>query len=225
MKFLKKFNTEEEYVAYLNSDDFVRPCVARIVDDKAVHYKKRYKNGVYIQHVDGKLFTTEQWTENGFASSVANGVALISENAQFVISKTQAGYTVWSSDVNSVEGICTTTDISVANKDFAGEHNTELMLATDTSGAGYLCANYTFPNGQKGYLPSFGEWRLVYYDKTTIANALSLIKADGFKGDYWSSTQYTETEAWKYSTTQSTGYGHDNKSSNNRVRAFAPLNY
>lgn len=201
MKFLKKFNTEEEYEAYLNSDDFVRPCVARIVDDKAVRYKKRYKNVVYVQHVDGKLFTTEQWTEKGFANDVANGVAVATNKVEIVIAKESLGLKYWSSDFyNAVDGIMITTDSAIAMTDYMGYNNTSLMLATDTSGAGFSCANYAFPNGQKGYLPSLGEWVEAYKYKTLINEAMSLIGGAKIPTNdkHWSSTQEEANSAWNF---------------------------
>jgi hypothetical protein len=198
MKFLKKFNTEEEYEEYLMGKDFVRPCIARIVDDKAVKYRKRYKNGVYIQHVNGKLFTTEQWTENGFANDLANGVAVINGNVSFVIAKTEISSSMdWSSDTqNEVSGILLTRASTIAKKDFAGQKNTLLMLATDTNEAGYSCANYVFPNGQKGYLPALGEWEIAYQNSSAIYEAMSLIGGTQFNNYYWSSTQYSANFSW-----------------------------
>lgn len=33
-------------------------------------------NGVYIQHINGKLYTTDEWTAKAFANDEANGVAV-----------------------------------------------------------------------------------------------------------------------------------------------------
>jgi hypothetical protein len=225
MKFLKKFNTEEEYEAYLNSDDFVRPCVARIVDDKAVHYKKRYKNVVYVQHVNGNLFTTEQWTEKGFSNDAANGVAVVAKEASFVIAKTDAGTsTMWSSDTSTlIDGILTTADLAPARTDFAGQQNTELMLTVDTSKAAYVCANYTFPNGSKGYLPALGEWYIAYQNKSAIDAAMALIGGTAVRSvHYWSSTQGSASNAWRLDL--SSGYASNYyKSTSSPARAFTSL--
>ena len=44
--------------------------------------------GVYVQHVDGKLYTSEEWSNNAFANDSANGVAVLSMNDYcFVIAK------------------------------------------------------------------------------------------------------------------------------------------
>ena len=225
MRFLKKFNTEEEYEAYLNSEDFVRPCVARIVDDKAVRYKKRYKNGVYVQHVDGKLFTTEQWTEKGFSGSDANGVALITSNVQYVIAKTDAsaGYTLWSSSTSKVDGATVAYSFDKAKNDFAGEVNTAI-IANEVSGAATLCIDYIVPNGQSGYLPALGELREACEHKTDVESAMSLIDGESFAA-MWSSTQKAGTDAWVIHWSNNVSSAYSKNSTNGVVRAFAPLNY
>ena len=158
----------------------------------------RERTDIYIQHIDGTLYTTDEWTAGGYANDQANGVAVVCASTSFV---TRAGYVytgVWSSDMsNLVEGILTTSQLSEAITDFAGAANTALMLATDTSGAAYACNNYTFPNGAKGYLPALGEWNVVFLNMDMINAALTLIGLKGFTSYYyWSSTQVSATQVW-----------------------------
>lgn len=157
------------------------------------------KTDIYIQHIDGTLYTTDEWTAGGYANDQANGVAVVCASSSFV---TRGAYVYtgnWSSDTsNLVEGILTTAQSSKAITDFSGVANTALMLATDTSGAAYACNNYTFPNGAKGYLPALGEWNVVFLNKDRINAALTLIGISGVFGSYyyWSSTQASATAAW-----------------------------
>lgn len=184
------------------------------------------KTDIYIQHIDGTLYTTDEWTAGGYANDQANGVAVVCASASFVIAKTDAStYVRWSSDVNnSVEGILTTSTESVAITDFAGAANTALMLATDTSGAAYACNNYTFPNGAKGYLPAIGEWNVVYLNSACIEAALALIGASRRSNYYWSSTQYSANQAW-YIYLNNGAKGAEVKAySHYPARAFTSLN-
>lgn len=188
-----------------------------------------YENGVYIQHINRKLYTTSEWESGAFSNDDANGVALITDNARFVIAKSQSTSSAWSSSAYSlVDGILTTTDANVAKTDFAGYENTQLMLATDTSGAGYTCANYTFPNGDKGYLPSLGEFCEVILNISAINSALTLVGANEFIGfaSYWTSTQGASDSAWgTWSSYGTPSFENALKYRSRYVRAFATLNF
>ena len=155
-------------------------------------------DGVSIQHRDGKFYTTDDWVAKGFSNDDANGVAVKNEQCGFVIAKTWFDGVPWSSDAsNLVNGILTTTSSAEAKMDFAGTANTELMIATDTSGAAYVCRNYTFPNGAKGYLPAAGEADVITQNRTTINSAIALINGSKIPNNpIWSSTQYSSTDAW-----------------------------
>lgn len=184
------------------------------------------RTDIYIQHIDGTLYTTDEWTAGGYANDQANGVAVVCASSSFVIAKTNTSNSVrWSSDAsNSVEGILTTMTTSEAMTDFAGAANTALMLATDTSGAAYFCNNFTFPNGAKGYLPALGELNIANKNKASIAAALTLIGGATLKGDtYWTSTQYSKNRAWTLDFDDG-GISGARKDSTSNMRAFTSLN-
>ena len=217
MIYLKEFATEAD----VTMD--VSPNVVYVNDTKKVLYNVA-PMGVFIQHIDGSLHTMEAWTAAGFTGEQANGVAVNAKECDFVISKTSLGSMAWSSDTgNKVAGILTTSTNSVALTDFSGQENTALMLATDTNRAGYTCANYTFPNGEKGYLPALGEWNTAYANKAAIDEAMTLIGGTALGSNYyWSSTQYSPNFAWNL--TWSHGYtNYDSKGSTYSVRAFSAL--
>lgn len=197
MKYLRKFETETEYNAFPKSP--TKSYVSLISDGNVIKYDKPIAPGIYVQHIDGKLYTKDEWTNGGYAASSANGVALVSEQCAFVVAKDKiSDKLAWSSNTKgSIAGILTTSDKPSARGDFAGEANTALMLATDTSGAAYRCANFTFPNGKKGYLPSLGEWYLVKQNSSQIISLMSLIGGVAINyAEHWTSTQYEDGRAW-----------------------------
>lgn len=193
MKYIKKFDKEADIMME------VQPNVVLAADTGKVSYNVpiTYPKGVFVQHIDGTLYSEENWTSGGFSNDEANGVAVITEKASFVIAKTDLGLIDWSSKPNTlVDGILTTTDKATALTDFAGYNNTQLMLATDTSGAGYACANYTFPNGDKGYLPALGELEEAYANKSKIDSLMTKIGGSEITLWSWSSTQKDAKSSW-----------------------------
>ena len=181
--------------------------------------------GVYIQHINGEYFTSEEWTAGGYSNDLANGVLVASKECTFVMAKEDVGSRKqWSSDTNNaVDGILTTGKLAVAETDYLGEANTALMLATDTKGAGYLCANYVFPNGKKGYLPALGEWNVAYANKSDINSLMTLIGDTSLGSNfYWSSTQFSAASAWVMGW-GSGPTGGNLKENIGHVRAFTTL--
>lgn len=217
MIYLKEFATEAD----VTMD--VSPNVVYVNDTKKVLYNVA-PMGVFIQHIDGSLHTMEAWTAAGFTGEQANGVAVNAKECGFVISKTSLDSMAWSSDTgNEVAGILTTSTKSVALTDFSGQENTALMLATDTNRAGYTCANYTFPNGEKGYLPALGEWNTAYANKAAIDEAMTLIGGTALGSNYyWSSTQDSARYAWRL-TWDDGSTDYYGKFYNFYVRAFSAL--
>ncbi len=74
-----------------------------------------------------------------------------------------------------------TDSVPTARTDYSGAENTLKIASISTSGAAYSCANFTFPNGHKGYLPAFGELYIVYSNMTNISSAMNLIGGEAFK--------------------------------------------
>lgn len=222
MKYLKKFNTKDELSAWQGSSEHAKPNV--VLAEGVIGYNLT-KLGVYIQHIDGTLYDDDGWTNGGFSNDEANGVAVITANASFVIAKTDLGKMAWSSNTSSlVDGIMATTDGATAKTDFAGYNNTQLMLATDTRGAGYSCANFTFPNGDKGYLPALGELKEAYGNKSKINSLMTKIGGAVLQSrSYWASTQCGPGASWRMNWSGGT-VGDDNKYyADNYVRAFSAL--
>ena len=195
MKYLKEFENEADVQVY------VQPNVVLANDTGKVLYNVEPVKGVFIQHIDGKLYTTSQWTSEGFSNDLANGVAVCNGEVAFVMAKKVYSAIEWSSDTTTlIDGVTTTEDKDVAKADFAGKENTKAILKTDTSEAAYRCANYVFPNGQKGYLPALGELCvLAEFDDDDVMDAYTQIGSFIAHTAYIrSSTQKNATEAWVF---------------------------
>lgn len=222
MKYLRKFNTADELSAWQSSPEYAKPNV--VLTDGVIGYNIS-QLGVYIQHIDGTLYDEAGWTNGGFSNDDANGVAVITAKASFVIAKVDIGQRPWSSETTTlVDGIFTTTDSTTALTDFAGYDNTQLILATTTSGAGYSCANFTFPNGDKGYLPALGELKEANNNMSKIDSLMTKIGGAALRPqEYWSSTQYNNAQSWSFKWNYSREQNELKSRTFTYVRAFSAL--
>lgn len=192
MKYIKKFNTASEVVVY---DPF---NIVLVADTDTVLYNVPAM-GIWVQHINGDLYSADDWTVNGFSNEEANGVALIDAKAAFVIAKSDTSTSNWSDNENTlIEGASAFTNKSDALSDYSGLANTEAVLNVDTGGVFGLCNQYIFPNGKNGYLPALGEYHLMYQNLAKINAAMSAIGGTQMKANYWSSTQYDAEYAWRY---------------------------
>lgn len=193
MKYLRKFASEADV------DMDVLPNVVLIGGTGKVLYN--VMDGVFIHHVDGKLYTTDAWAAGGFTNDQANGVAVKKGSVKFVIAKKDiSSSSYWSSDGSSgVNGVMMTEDSEIAKTDYAGFANTEKIVVTGVKGAAYACSKYIFPNGAQGYLPALGEWAVAFSYINEINAALEAIGELSFYVNtyHWSSTQGTTTTAWR----------------------------
>lgn len=224
MRYLRKFTDAATANTFLASDDNLSPNVIYVESNKHVLFD--IKQGLFIQHVNGKLFTSEGWEAQGFAPSDANGVAVCDANSSFVISKDSLGLRTWGVSY-IVNNVLATTNTNTAKADYDGEDHTreivrQLTGVADESGitgapAAQDAAAYRFPNGKPGYLPSFGELMFMYNNRTTINEMLNAIGGTalewktGTSAKYiiWSSTQRSETAAWCVLTSYSPSYYAD----------------
>lgn len=200
MKYLRKFATEAEV---LMADT---PNVVLAEDTKKVLYNIK-SNGVYIQHINGNLYITSEWSANGFANDEANGIAIISDEASFVMAKSNVSNSglSWGGRNKAISGIATATAGAEAIKDFNGFANTTKIIeqlngytygGVTGAPAAEACVAYVFPNGKRGYLPSMGEWRVAYKNSAAVIEAMHKIGAEHRIGYYWTSTQEGPNSAW-----------------------------
>lgn len=162
---------------------------------------------VYIQHIDGTLYTKEEWTSNNFNNEQANGVALSNSEVGFVVSKDQSSSKLaWGGYNKTITDIVTTTSQSEAVLDNNGAGNTPKIIEqcsgytsngiTGAPAAEY-CANYVFPNGKTGYLGALGEWKALYDNKAKVKELMTLIGGTAISdGNYWTSTQHSSYYSW-----------------------------
>ena len=153
--------------------------------------------GIWIVDSDGNLTATDSW--NTANNSKAVGVAVLTEKARFIISKSDQVQTSWSSQSNFVQisGICTTTNQSSALLDFAGASNTSAIAAQDTQASAAIYCQGKSINGKKCYLWSLGEMQEAYNNKSAVGAALSKIGGTAMVSTYyWTSTQYDPKAAW-----------------------------
>lgn len=164
---------------------------------------KPSKDGIYILGIDNILYKDYEWSQ---PNENAVGIAVIDSrhpNGGFVIAKENKNDLSWSKDgvYDLVSGVTTTTDSSTAKVDYKGIENTNAIVnhfgdSTDYS-AGY-CNNYTFPNGQKGYLGALGEWQIAYENKSEVDTCLALISPTCSMEDMYvaTSTQNSQNSSW-----------------------------
>ena len=184
--------------------------------------------GVFIQHVDGKLYTTDEWTAKGFSNDEANGVAVSAEECKFVVAKEYIMSKVWNTwqyaAIDSLPFISSSAD---AKNDFDGISNTAILAVFDTYGAAYTCVNYIFPNGKNGYLPALGELDVLGKNYQSVESALNVLGGtlkfySNGSNDLWSSTQYNDTRGWCIRIPNG-NVSEEGKNANIQVLPFCPI--
>lgn len=175
-------------------------AIPRIAKEEFYPPEMSYKPGAYIQHIDGSLYTKGDWVSMGFSNNEANGVYASNGYDAVVIAKDTLGEMPWSSKPTTlIDGVSTTTSTNVAYNYKTGADDTAKIAAFDPDSAAAACANYTFPNGQKGYLPSVGEMESIYWVEYDIDELMTLIGGAAFKGScLWTSLQYSAEDAWYF---------------------------
>ena len=156
--------------------------------------------GIYIYDTDGNFTKADDW--NTANNGKAVGVSVRTENSMFVIAPTyDSKQKKWSYSGTTISGIVTSTDSVTAKKDYAGELNTDKIIAQlgiSNAPAVEYCRNYTFKNGKKGYLWSLGEALDAYNNNEEINETMSKIGGTAITTEnyHWTSTQYSSSEAW-----------------------------
>lgn len=178
--------------------------ISKVMQNGNVVYERKKPNGVYIQDINNKLYTRAEWQALS-SKPTPNGIALISDSYSFVLSLKDIDAKAEYSPTHLINGITTTTDSSVALQDYNGYNNTELIISAASYSAASKAKYFTFPNSQKGYLGSAGEWKLLSNYKSDVDNYLLLLNATPLSVDvavdikyYWTSTQCDSNRAWRY---------------------------
>lgn len=148
-----------------------------------------------------------KWTSLQSSGEIADGVVVVEGGKMLVVAPTETALT-WSSAAVSGGGT-TTTDRLTAMNDWAGKANTTAQVThaecnTSSYAPGY-CNLYSRTNANgygltagKWWLPSLGEMLMIYANMTKINYALSLITGATQLSEnwYWTSTEYSASNAW-----------------------------
>lgn len=177
-----------------------------------------------------------KWASYQNSGEIAEGVVVVEGGKILVVAPTETSL-YWSSAAVSGGGK-TTTDRLTALDDWTGKANTAAQIThTECSGASYapgFCAQYSRVNANgKGltagrwWLPSLGELMMIYANMRKINYALSLIEGATQLAEtwYWSSTEYSATNAWCLNLTSGSAYGNPKASGQRRVRAVSAFIY
>ena len=149
----------------------------------------------------------DKWASYQNSGEIADGVMIVEGGKILVVAPTEATL-YWSSAAVSAGGK-TTTDRETALNDWTGKASTAAQIThsecnTESYAPGF-CASYerVNANGQgltagKWWLPSLGELMMIYANMRKINYALSLINGATQLAEtwYWSSTEYSATNAW-----------------------------
>jgi hypothetical protein len=181
--------------------------------------------GVYIQSVDGWLYSATEWD----GSKEANGIAIQTDNVSIVLALEDAysGYCVWGTRSN-IAGVNNSDSKATVRTYFNGEAETDAIInnAANSTAATH-CKNFIFPNGQHGYMGAGGEWWTVLTYKNDIITAMTSCGGTTPSKDYWCTTeQVGSNRAWAadWEGSYLTNYNKTDSSSV-RVRAFCKLIY
>ena len=171
----------------------------------------------------------DKWASYQNSGEIAEGVMVVEGGKILVVAPTEATL-YWSSAAVSAGGK-TTTDRETALNDWTGKTSTAAQIThneckTESYAPGF-CASYerVNANGQgltagKWWLPSLGELMMIYANMRKINYALSLINGATQLAEtwYWSSTEYSATNAWGLYLNLGGAYGTAKATNQNRVR-------
>ena len=181
--------------------------------------------GVFIQDINGKLYQINRWN----STKTANGVAIQTDNASFVLALTDASpsYCTWGTRSN-IAGVNNSDSKAAVKTYFNGEAETDSIIANAASSiAASYCKDYIFPNGQQGYMGAGGEWWTVLSYKNDIISAMKACGGTTPSKDYWCTTeQVGSNRAWAadWESVDLTNY-NKSAASSVKARAFQKIIY
>ena len=178
----------------------------------------------------------DKWPSYQSSGEIAEGVVVVEGGKILVVAPTETSL-YWSSAAVSGGGK-TTSDRLTALDDWTGKANTAAQIThAECSSASYApgyCAQYSRTNANgKGltagrwWLPSLGELMMIYANMRKINYALSLIEGATQLAEtwYWSSTEYSATNAWSLNLGNGYAYGNTKAAYQGRVRAVSAFLY
>lgn len=159
--------------------------------------------GALIVDRNGNYYTKDEWIDLGLENNDADGVAISDNTHRFILSKKNLSkFGVWGTSGTLIGGVVTSDDALVAQQDFAGKANTDVIAkALPDSFAAKLAGRNDFPSGKAGYCAALGEWNIIGGKRSYINQLLNTIGADELfynsnSCDYFSTTQYNAYRLW-----------------------------
>ena len=170
-----------------------------------------------------------KWASYQSSGEIAEGVLVVEGGKMLVVAPTEATLT-WSSAAVSAGGK-TTTDRLTALDDWTGKTSTAAQVThaecNTTSYAPGFCHAYSRVNANgdgltagSWWLPSLGELMMIYANMRKINYALSLINGATQLAEtwYWSSTEYSATNAWTLGLGNGSAFNNPKATNQGRVR-------
>lgn len=156
--------------------------------------------GAVIIDRNGNYYTKDEWLSLELENDDADGVAVSDKTHRFILSKKNLSHIggIWGASGTLIEGIVTSDNVHIAQQDFAGKANTDVIAkALPDSFAAKLAGRNDFPSGKAEYCAALGEWHIIGDKRSYINQLLNAIGADNlFYHDYFSTTQCDAYRLW-----------------------------
>ena len=183
--------------------------------------------GVTIATSEGYFIPYAEWENQG----TAVGVCVKTDSFAIILDLEIASKRWTQSTSSSVSGVPTFTSTNNISQYMDGQSYTDSMIARTSSttyAAGYARSRKITINGTEyvGYVGSAGEWQAVMsYDDDIMAAFTKLGKSfsgSTYSRNIWTSCQYSNSNAWRFSFTSSGfgSFGNTSKSSSAYVKAL-----
>lgn len=170
--------------------------------------------GIYLLFDNGKkILFSEIMEKNLRPRAVATGILIVDAGGTFILSLKEAagryGAHLAEKDGDSAAGYI--TDYKEACCDFDAEQNTENLKAL-TLGEGIVL--------EEGWnIPTLGQLQIIFNHKDELNTALAFVKGHKLTPErYWSSTQFSEKNAWSYDFGLNAAENFEKNSHNYKVR-------
>lgn len=177
-------------------------------------------NGAYILAKNGKSQYTLVFPEQFSSDYEAMGVAVIEGDKSLLVALD--GF----DDTQLIDNDKAELDKPFydsregAYRDFNGKGNTEMLLKKGSLAA-ILCANYSKGGLIDWWIPSFGEFDLMYRNKTAINKCLKACGGDMLPDEWhWTSTLFSSCSAWMFDWSYGLTYDR-NEVGSSRVRPIS----
>lgn len=135
-------------------------------------------NGVYIYDKDNNRYTKEEWALSSKEISDVCGIGISTDTNSFMVSTNKSGVNYAFGGQGTLISNVPMLDTAITQNIYIATHGfiyTDVIisqLGTGNAPAEEYAKTYVFGNGQRGYLPSFGELTTLYSYKTQVEEIL-----------------------------------------------------